>query len=63
MEKVADTPNSILREKLLREFLAEEEFRIMVKEAKKLPVLECSEKAGPRTFLRQRSRCMNSDFH
>jgi len=35
MEKVADNPNSTLREKLLRELLAEEEFRLMVKEAKK----------------------------
>lgn len=35
MEKVANNPNSTLREKLLRELLAEEEFRIMVKEAKK----------------------------
>jgi len=35
MEKVADNSNSTLKEKLLRELLAEEEFRLMVKKAKK----------------------------
>ncbi len=63
MEKVADNPNSTLREKLLRELLAEEEFRLMVKEAKKTARIGMFGKGRVEDFLRQRLRCINSDFH